>query len=198
VSTATETVSGREEIAKRSGDILPVMHTAAAAIGLETLRRIQHDAADRTAEDYRFQNDMMRKVNGLNATPQQPATAPESESGMGDLIVVGEINTGGSQQGIEEALKMLKGKVMDQTTKASAQPAAEPTAEPQAAIPQASSTTNTLGKIAAGLALAGAGGIGVLGAQMAIHHLTKPEPAVVVQPADTDTDTTATIGIKHD
>ena len=49
--------------------------------------------------------------------------------------------------------------------------------------------TNTLGKIAAGAALLGAGGIGALGIGMAVDYLTKPSPPVVVQPADTDTDT---------
>lgn len=180
--------TGGTEIAKRAGDILPVMHTAAAAIGLETLRRIQHDAADRTAQDYRFQNDFMRKVNGLEANPQQPAAAPESESAMGDLIVVGEINTGGGQQAMEEALKMLKGKVMDQTNK--------PIAQEQPQVAQQGS--NWTGKLAAAAALLGAGGIGSLFTTLALNYANKPEAPQVVQPSDTDTDTTATIGIKRD
>jgi len=49
--------------------------------------------------------------------------------------------------------------------------------------------TNTLGKIAAGAALLGAGGIGTVGIGMAIDYFTRPSPPVVVQPADTDTDT---------
>lgn len=66
------------------------------------------------------------------------------------------------------------------------------------ATPQVgSSTTNTLGKLAAAGALLGAGGLGTLGAGLAIDYLTKPEPTVVVQPAQQDTDTNAGLRFKE-
>lgn len=59
-----------------------------------------------------------------------------------------------------------------------------------------SSTTNTLGKIAAGAALLGAGGLGTLGAGLAIDYLTKPEPTVIVQPAQPGVDTDTNAGLR--
>lgn len=72
-----------------------------------------------------------------------------------------------------------------------------PEASPQVATPQAS-TTNTLGKIAAGAALAGAGGLATLGAGAVINYLTQPSPPVVAQPAaGMDTDTNAGLRFKE-
>lgn len=178
--------TGGSEIAKRAGDLLPVMHAAAAAVGLETLRRVQHDAADRTAAFDRFQHDLMRKETGLEPLPQPAGESSASESAMGDMIVVGEINTGGSRQGLDEALQMLKGKVLDQKTEAA--PVASPAAAP---------ASSTLGKLALGAALLSAGGgLGTIGGALAASMLNQ-QPAVVQQ-GDADTDTTATIGIKRD
>lgn len=68
------------------------------------------------------------------------------------------------------------------------------------AAPEASpmaSTTNTLGKLAAAGALLGAGGLGTIGAGLAINYLTKPDPPAVVQPAPSiDTDTNAGLRFK--
>lgn len=67
------------------------------------------------------------------------------------------------------------------------------------ATPQvASSTTNTLGKLAAAGALLGAGGLGTIGAGLAINYLTKPDPPAVVQPSpNIDTDTNAGLRFKE-
>ena len=63
------------------------------------------------------------------------------------------------------------------------------------ASPMAS--TNTLGKLAAAGALLGAGGLGTIGAGLAINYLTKPDPPAVVQPAPSiDTDTNAGLRFK--
>jgi hypothetical protein len=56
--------------------------------------------------------------------------------------------------------------------------------------------SSTLAKAAAAAALFGAGGIGVVGVNMAIDALTRPDPSpVIVQPA-TDTDTNAGLRFK--
>ncbi len=56
--------------------------------------------------------------------------------------------------------------------------------------------SSTLAKAAAAAALVGAGGIGVVGVNMAIDALTRPDPSpVIVQPA-TDTDTNAGLRFK--
>jgi hypothetical protein len=59
-----------------------------------------------------------------------------------------------------------------------------------------SSTTNTLGKLAAGAALLGAGGLGTLGAGLAIDYLTRPDPPAVVQPAQPGIDTDTNAGLR--
>jgi hypothetical protein len=70
------------------------------------------------------------------------------------------------------------------------------TQAPEAAPLAASNTTNTLGKIAAAGALLGAGGLGALGVGMAVDYLTKPEPAVIVQPAEPGIDTDTNAGLR--
>lgn len=81
-------------------------------------------------------------------------------------------------------------------TASTTQEANTTTSTPEATPQVGSSTTNTLGKLAAGGALLAAGGLGTLGIGMAIDHLTKPEPTVIVQPAQPGIDTDTNAGLR--
>lgn len=70
------------------------------------------------------------------------------------------------------------------------------TQAPEAAPLAASNTTNTLGKLAAAGALLGAGGLGAVGAGLAIDYLTKPDPAPIVQPVQPGIDTDTNAGLR--
>lgn len=211
MSTDTASMDGlgdspNDEMSELASDFLPLFWTAAAAVGLEGQRRLQNDCHDRVAADYRFQNEFMRQVNGMQ--PDAGANASSEDNTMGDMILVGRINNNVPGQDIAEQLKMLKGKVMDQNNKPAATP---PTAEPQATPTPQSAPASPISSIPAAVASSIpmwakaamiAGGLGTTGLGGAlvgtlITAAKQPVPAVV-QASDTDTDTSAAIGIKRD
>lgn len=110
--------------------------------------------------------------------PEQTATAESADMGVniGNREIHNHYHTASTTQTAQQA---------NTTTQA-------PEAQPQVG----SSTTNTLGKIAAGAALVGAGGLGTIGIGMALDHLTKPDPPAVVQPAEPGVDTDTNAGLR--
>jgi len=201
----------RDEIGRRSSKLLPVLHAAAMGIGLETIRRIQVDAADRTKRDYRVQEDVFRAAAGLDAASEEPeGEEPEPETDMGDMMIVGELNViGGADP--TDSLKLLKGKGLDQRAKGSAAATAAPGAaveavkaavdDAKAAMPDFPDLPDLkllkwLKPLATGL-LGGAVGLGALGLYNALSRSevpTGPLPPAVV---DTDTDSSSGVTIKN-
>ena len=116
------------------------------------------------------------------------------EDDMGDIIITGDLNFGGNTSA-EQAIKALKGKVVDKRdTGLPATPAA-PT-EPVASAGGASVSAGIPTWLKVGLTIAALGASGGTGA--IITSLLTSAPQVIQQVKDTDTDTNSALRFKKE
>lgn len=176
------TLTPVEEMGKRFGEVVPGLKAAAGAVGLESHRRMLRDHAQRVRDDYKI---------AAWAAGFEGKVADMPEDDMGDIIITGDLNFGGSTSA-EQAIKALKGKVVDKTDTGAPDTPAAPT-EPVASAGGASVSAGlpTWLKVGiAGASLLGAGGTGAI-----IGKLLLSAPQVIQQPAN-DTDTNAGLRFK--
>ena len=180
------TLTPMEEISKRVGEVVPGLKAAAGAVGLEDHREMLRDHRARVRNDYKFQQSLLGDTVSDDAKPE--------DDEMGDIIITGDLNFGGNTSA-EQAIKALKGKVVDKRdTGLPATPAA-PT-EPVASAGGASVSAGIPTWLKVGLTIAALGASGGTGAIIA--SLLTSAPQVIPQVKDTDTDTNSALRFKKE
>jgi len=162
-----------EELQERLVEVVPGIHAAALAVGLEDHRRMLADHARRVREDY----------NRLAKAAGEPV-ANQGDPEMGNITITGDINVADARQ----VGKVLGGLANGNGTGATQPTAPAPTSQPPVQQPTTAQPTTTPAPeekslwsktwpwlLAAGVGL---GGVGVT------YAVTRPTTTIVNPPVD--------------
>lgn len=167
MSTATQTPL--EEAAERIAEGLPASKIAGLLVGLEDYRERAAMHRNQVKRDYAQQNALLESLIAHEGGPQVPSGEGEEGEALGDIILTGDITVTNQDQ-LKQAIELLKGKALNQTTEKQ-QPAQEPVAQPQAA-------SGGLGKLGTA-AVIGASVLGGSGlTAVAMNYFNRQPPAV--------------------
>lgn len=170
MSTGSTSQAATEEVAKRFAEGYPSTLIAGKLVGLQDYQARAAMHRKQVARDYAQQNALLES---FIAHDGGPTVAPPDDGGegeeLGDIILTGDINVTNQDQ-LKQAIELLKGKALSQTTEQNA-----PTATPQAA-PAKSSSLPTWALIG-GMALSGLGSSGLTA--LALSYLNKPAAPIV-------------------
>ena len=173
MSTATQTPL--EEAAERIAEGLPASKLAGLLVGLEDYRERAAMHRNQVKRDYAQQNALLESLIAHEGGPQVPSGEGEEGESLGDIILTGDITVTNQDQ-LKQAIELLKGKALNQTTEQ--QKPAEPVAQPQAASDGLTSKLGTAAIIGASVL----GGSGVTA--LALNYLNQPDPPAVTEIID--------------
>lgn len=176
MSTATPNQTPAEAVAERFAEGYPSTLIAGKLVGLEDFRARAAMRRQQVKRDYAQQNALLESLIAHDGGPkvEQPDDVGEGDE-LGDIILTGDITVTNQDQ-LKQAIELLKGKALNQTTEQ--RPAEQaPVAQPQAA----SAGLGKLGTAAViGASMLGGGGI----TAVALNYLNQSDPPAVTEIID--------------